>query len=81
MTRLQSLILSIEQVTQLLDAALEQQRAALTLQFSQKITVAYQKVSLAEKRIQVKNTRSHSEATNKQASTPLVRHPIDFRLE
>lgn len=68
MTRLQSLISNIEQVTQLLDATLEQQRAMLTLQFSQKITVAYQKVSLAEKRMQVKNTRSHGgEPTSKLA--------------
>ncbi|WPK10880.1 hypothetical protein R6U77_13420 [Lysinibacillus louembei] len=58
MTRLQALIASIEQATQLLDTAVEQQRAMLTLQFSQKITTAYQKVSLAEKQIQVKNTRS-----------------------
>ncbi|KYG91708.1 hypothetical protein A0U40_01835 [[Bacillus] sp. KCTC 13219] len=65
MTRLQSLISNIEQVTQLLDATLEQQRAMLTLQFSQKITVAYQKVSLAEKRMQVKNTRSHGGGANK----------------
>lgn len=58
MTRLQALIASIEQATQLLDTAVEQQRAMLTLQFSQKITTTYQKVSLAEKQIQVKNTRS-----------------------
>lgn len=58
MTRLQALIASIEQATQLLDTAVEQQRTMLTLQFSQKITTAYQKVSLAEKQIQVKNTRS-----------------------
>lgn len=58
MTRLQALIASIEQATQLLDTAVEQQRAMFTLQFSQKITTAYQKVSLAEKQIQVKNTRS-----------------------
>ncbi|MEO4053034.1 endonuclease [Solibacillus sp. CAU 1738] len=58
MNKLNALISYIEQTEQLLDMVLEQQRLTLSLQFSKEISNAHQKVSLAEKKRQVKNACS-----------------------
>lgn len=58
MRKFQSLIETIDQACSILNITMEQRRYELTQAFSQQIAVTYQKVSLAEKRMQVKNARS-----------------------
>lgn len=58
MCRFKALISHIEQTEQLLDMVFEQQRLEMSLQFSKDISSVYQKVSLAEKKKQVKNACS-----------------------
>ena len=64
MSKISKLIMQLEFAQQLLEMQMKFEQTRLTQEFVMQLAVAYQKVSLAEKHGQVKNTCSHMSSTN-----------------
>lgn len=64
MKKIASIIRQIDIAQHLLTLQYEQQRLQLSQNYLLRTLAVYQKVSLAENREQVKNTRSHMSSTN-----------------
>ncbi|MGE7024289.1 hypothetical protein [Solibacillus cecembensis] len=63
MSKISSIIQTIDFAKQLLTVQVQLEEARVTNEFYARLIAGYQKVSLAEKQMQVKNTCSHISST------------------
>ena len=64
MSKISKLVQQIDVAQQLLKMQVELEQSKLIFEYYSQVLGAYQKVSLAEKHLQVKNTCSHISSTN-----------------